>query len=90
MTINSPDTNSIGEWQHLSRLKRDPQYAARWKAQHAHQHIQSETPLSGGSHANKTNIVEAFNSTSTGDSFFNSYWFAGLVVVIFLIAVWLT
>lgn len=78
------------EEQHLARLARNPIYAARWKAKHAHQHRLSETELSNGSHANATPIIEAMNSTSSPESFFNSYWFPALVIVIFLIAVWLT
>ena len=81
---------STPEQQHLARLERNPIYAQAWKAKHTHQHRQSESPLSNGSHANATEIIEAVNSTSTGDSFFNSYWFAGLVIVIFIIAVLLT
>lgn len=89
MNIPSSDNNSIGEWQHLSRLKRDPQYAAAWKAQHACQPW-PESPLSNGRDANATDIVISANCNSSGDSFFNSYWFAALVVVVFLVAVWFT
>lgn len=78
------------EQQHLVRLERNPIYAEAWRKKHAHQQIQCESPLSNGRHANATPIIEALNSTSTPESFFNSYWFGVLVVVIFLIAVWLT
>lgn len=81
---------STPEQQHLARYERNPIYAEAWKKKHAHQHIQSESPLSNGSHANETNIIEAINSNSTGDDFFNTYWFAGLVVIVFSVAVWLT
>ena len=81
---------STPEQQHLARLERNPIYAEAWKRKHAHQHIQSESPLSNGSHANETNIIEALNSNSTGDSFFNTYWFGLLVIVVFLVAVWLS
>ena len=82
--------DSTPEQQHLARYERNPIYAEAWKKKHAHQHIQSESPLSNGSHANETNIIEAINSNSTGDDFFNTYWFAGLVVIVFSVAVWLT
>ena len=78
------------EQQHLARYERNPIYADAWKKKHAHQHRLSESELSGASHANKTNIIEAINSNSTGDSFFNTYWFGLLVVIVFLVAVWLT
>jgi len=81
---------STPEQQHLARYERNPIYAEAWRKKHAHQHIQSESPLSNGSHANETNIIEAINSNSTGDDFFNTYWFAGLVVIVFSVAVWLT
>ena len=51
---------------------------------------QDENEMSGGSHANETDIIEALNSTSTGNDFGNSYWFGLLVVVIFLGAIFLT
>mgnify|MGYP003464280245 CR=1 FL=1 len=75
---------------HLDQYNHDADYKKAWDAKHAHQHKQSETPLSGGSHANETDIIEALNSTSTGNSFFNSYWFGLLVVVVFLAAIFLT
>ena len=81
---------STPEQQHLARLERNPIYAGAWKKKHAHQQRQSESPLSNGKHANKTKIIEAINSNSTGDSFFNTYWFGLLVVIVFLVAVWLT
>lgn len=49
-----------------------------------------ESELSNASHANETDIIEAMNTTSRPDSFFNSYWFAALVVAAFLLAVFLT
>jgi hypothetical protein len=81
---------STPEQQHLARLERNPIYAEAWKKKHAHQQIQCESPLSNGRHANATPIIEALNSNSTGDSFFNTYWFGLLVIVVFLVAVWLT
>lgn len=75
---------------HLDRYYHDDKYRAAWNSKHAHQHRQSESPLSNGSHANETNIIEAINSNSTGDDFWNTYWFGLLVIVVFLVAVWLT
>ena len=81
---------STPEQQHLARLERNPIYAEAWRKKHAHQHRLSESELSCASHANETNIIEAINSNSTGDDFWNSYWFGLLVIVVFLVAVWLT
>ncbi len=75
---------------HLDQYYHNAEYRAAWNSKHAHQHKQSESPLSNGSHANETNIIEAINSNSTGDSFFNTYWFGLLVIVVFLVAVWLS
>lgn len=72
------------EQQHLARYERNPIYAEAWRKKHAHQQIQCESPLSNGQHANATPIIEAMNSTSTPESFFNSYWFGVLVIVIFV------
>ncbi len=73
-----------------NNTRTDPAYLRSRKKKFAHQQIQCESPLSNAQHANATPIIEAMNSTSTPESFFNSYWFGALVVVIFLIAVWLT
>ncbi len=78
------------EQQRIARYKHDPKYAREMDAKYAHQHKLSEREDSNGSHTSETDIIEAFNSTSTGDSFFNSYWFGVLVVAIFLAAIFLT
>ena len=78
------------EQQRIARYKRDPQYAREMDAKFAHQHKLSEMEDSNGSHATETDIIEALNSTSTGNDFGNSYWFGLLVVVIFLAAIFLT
>ena len=78
------------EQQRIARYKRDPQYAREMDAKFAHQHKLSEMEDSNGSHATETDIIEALNSTSTGNDFGNSYWFGLLVVVIFLGAIFLT
>ena len=68
----------------------DPAYLKANKAKFFHQQAQSEAEDSNGSYANETDIIEALNSTSTGNDFGNSYWFGVLVVVIFLGAIFLT
>ena len=78
------------EQQRIARYKRDPQHAREMDAKFAHQHKLSEMEDSNGSHATETDIIEALNSTSTGNDFGNSYWFGLLVVVIFLGAIFLT
>ena len=78
------------EQQRIARYKHDPKYAREMDAKFAHQHKLSEMQDSNGNHANETDIIEALNSTSTGDDFGNSYWFGLLVVVIFLGAIFLT
>ena len=75
------------EQQRIDKYNRDPKFAREMDAKYAHQHRLSEMPDSNGSHANETDIMEALNSTSTGDSFFNSYWFGFLVVLLFLFLV---
>ena len=78
------------EQQRIARYKHDQKYAREMDAKFAHQHKLSEMEDSNGSHANETDIIEALNSTSTGNDFGNSYWFGLLVVVIFLGAIFLT
>ena len=78
------------EQQRIDKYNRDPKFAREMDAKYAHQHKLSEMEDSNGSHANETDIIEALNSTSTGDDFGNSYWFGLLVVVIFLGAIFLT
>ena len=75
---------------HLDQYYHDADYKKAWDAKHAHQHRQSETPLSDGSHANETDIIEAINSTSTGDSIFNSLWVVPIMIVLFLGCILLT
>ncbi len=68
----------------------DPAYLKANKAKFFHQQAQSETPLSNNSHATGTNITEANNSTSTGDSVFNSLWVVPIMIVLFLGCILLT
>ncbi len=51
---------------------------------------QDENEMSGGSHANETDIIEALNSTSTGDSIFNSLWIVPIMIVLFFGCILLT
>ena len=68
----------------------DPAYLKARKAKFFHQQAQSEAEDSSGQPANVTPIIEALNSSSTGNDFGNSYWFGLLVVVLFLGAIFLT
>ena len=78
------------EQQRIARYKHDPQYAREMDAKFAHQHKQSESELSNGSHANETDIIDALNSTSTGDDKFNSLWVVPIMIVLFLACILLT
>ena len=78
------------EQQRIARYKRDPKYAREMDAKYAHQHKLSEMEDSNGSHANETDIIEALNSTSTGDSIFNSLWVVPIMIVSFLGCILLT
>lgn len=49
-----------------------------------------ESELSNASHANATDIIEAMNTTSRPDSFFNSYWVVPVTIIVFLAAIFLT
>ena len=68
----------------------DPAYLKAKKAKFFQQQAQSEAEDSNGSHANETDIIEALNSTSTGDSFFNSLWIVPIMIVLFLGCILLT
>ena len=68
----------------------DPAYLKANKAKFFHQQAQSEAEDSNGSHANETDIIEAINSTSTGDSVFNSLWVVPIMIVLFLGCILLT
>ena len=68
----------------------DPAYLKANKAKFFHQQAQSEAEDSNGSHANETDIIEALNSTSTGDSVFNSLWIVPIMIVLFLGCILLT
>lgn len=75
---------------HLDLYYHDADYKKAWDSKHAHQHIQSETPLSNGSHANETDIIDAPNSTSSPNSFFNSFWFVVVTILGFFGCISLT
>lgn len=49
-----------------------------------------ETADSNGGHTNDTGIMEALNSTSTGDDKFNSLWVVPITIVIFVVVIFLT
>ena len=68
----------------------DPAYLKANKAKFFQQQAQSESDDSNGSHANETDIIEALNSTSTGDSFFNSLWIVPIMIVLFFGCILLT
>ena len=84
------EPSTTPEQQRIARYKHDPKFARELDARFAHQHKQSESELSGGSHANETNIIEATNSMSTGDSIFNSLWVVPIMIVLFFGCVLLT
>ncbi|MDI9561176.1 MAG: hypothetical protein QM235_08320 [Pseudomonadota bacterium] len=78
------------ERQRIDKYNRDPKFKRELDAKFAHQHKLSEMEDSNGSHANETDIIEALNSTSTGDSFFNSLWVVPIMIVLFLGCILLT
>ena len=84
------EPSTTPEQQRIARYKHDPQYAREMDAKFAHQHKQSEMPDSNGSHANETDIIDALNSSSTGDSIFNSLWVVPIMIVLFLACILLT
>ena len=84
------EPSTTPEQQRIARYKHDPKFARELDARFAHQHKQSESELSGGSHANETDIIDALNSTSTGDSIFNSLWIIPIMIVLFFACILLT
>ena len=78
------------EQQRIDKYNRDPKFKRELDARFAHQHKQSESELSNGSHANETDIIDALNSSSTGDDKFNSLWVVPIMIVLFLACVLLT
>ena len=78
------------EQQRIDKYNRDPKFKRELDARFAHQPKQSEMPDSNGSHANETDIIEALNSTSTGNSIFNSLWVVPIMIVLFLGCILLT
>lgn len=68
----------------------DPAYLKARKAKFFHQQAQSEAEDSSGQPANVTPIIEALNSSSTGDSIFNSLWIVPVMIVLFLGCILLT
>ncbi len=82
--------DNITDAERQNNSRTDFAYTESKKKKFFHQQKQSESELSNNSHANETDIIEALNSTSTGNDFGNSYWFGLLVVVIFLAAIFLT
>ena len=78
------------EQQRIARYKHDPKYAREMDAKFAHQHRLSEMEDSNGSHANETDIIDALNSTSTGDSIFNSLWVVPIMIVLLIGCILLT
>jgi len=84
------EPSTTPEQQRIARYKHDPKFARELDARFAHQHKQSEMPDSNGSHANETDIIDALNSSSTGDSIFNSLWVVPIMIVLFLACILLT
>ena len=84
------EPSTTPEQQRIARYKHDPKFARELDARFAHQHKQSEREESNGSHANETDIIEALNSSSTGDSIFNSLWVVPIMIFLFLGCILLT
>ena len=84
------EPSTTPEQQRIARYKRDPKFAREMDAKFAHQHRLSEREDSNGSHATETDIIEALNSTSTGDSVFNSLWVVPIMIVLLLGCILLT
>ena len=84
------EPSTTPEQQRIARYVHDPKFKRELDARFAHQHKQSEMPDSNGSHANETDIIDALNSSSTGDSIFNSLWVVPIMIVLFLACILLT
>jgi len=78
------------ERQRIERYKHDVLFARELDARYLHQQQQNENEMSGGRHANETDIIEALNSTSTGDSKFNSLWVVPITILVFVAVILLT
>ena len=68
----------------------DPAFLKARKSKFFNQQAQSESEDSNGSHANETDIIDALNSTSTGDDKLNSLWVVPIMIVLFLACILLT
>jgi len=92
------EPSTTPEQQRIARYKHDPKFARELDARFAHQHKQSESELSGGSHANavgesrtkEEKRISAANSSSNPNSFFNSYWFVVVTILVFFGCILLT
>ena len=69
------------EQQRIARYKHDPKFARELDAQFAHQHKQSESELSNGSHANETDIIDAKPSGGPGSNGYFLLWLCPLLFV---------
>ena len=78
------------EQQRIARYKHDPKFARELDARFAHQHKQSESELSNGSHANETKLVGGLYAKSDPNSFFNSFWFVVVTILVFFGCILLT
>ena len=82
--------DNITDAERQNSRRTDPAYLKANKAKFFHQQAQSEAEDSNGSHATETDITEAVNSTSTGDSFFNSLWIVPITILVFVALIFLT
>ena len=68
----------------------DPAYLKAKKAKFFHQQAQSESEDSNGSHANETKLVGGLYAKSDPNSFFNSFWFVVVTILVFFGCILLT
>ena len=78
------------EQQRIDKYNRDPKFKKELDAKFAHQHKQSESELSNGSHANETKLVGGLYAKSDPNSFFNSFWFVVVTILVFFGCISLT
>ena len=69
------------EQQRIARYKHDPKFARELDARFAHQHKQSESELSNGSHANETDIIDAKPSGGPGSNGYFLLWLCPFLFV---------
>ena len=84
------EPSTTPEQQRIDKYNRDPKFKKELDAKFAHQHKQSESELSNGSHANETKLVGGLYAKSDPNSFFNSFWFVVVTILVFFGCISLT